>query len=501
MTRFPFLLVIAAAVFCAPTTFADVTYSEGKDRGVSVIRMTVTPAAEPASKLRYHLMARDMDLKPGNAVPYYYRSLMELRPTLKGVREKFNEDTELGHWHSAGAEATPIAKLPLEKVRQASQAFDSIYNSNLKPAFERSDCDWQLNVEELRGPEIISIHLSEFQDSREIARMLSLRTRLAIAENRYGDAVEIMRQNYRLGRDVAKVPFLVCGLIGIAIESVTNRTLIELIANPDSPNMYWAIGELPQPPIDLRPAVRFEMDFGPRVFPLIHNAETTDHSMQEWNRLFTQTIGDLQNMGLFFPSSSAKNDPATGLIATAVGLAGYSHAKERLIADGMNRARVEKMAVGQVIAIYTERIYRGFADESEHLWQVPFAQSERLAKRLDKKIAAAKPFGTGVDREFLPMVTLLVPAMQASRQAQMRLDREVASLRVIEALRMYAAEHDGRLPARLEEIDQVPVPDNPATEKHFAYRLDGSTAVLELPPTDGLTSGNCRYEIQISPKK
>ncbi len=501
MTRTSFLLILTAVASCASKTLADVTYSEGKDGGTTVIRMTVTPAAEPASTSRYHLMARDMDLKPGNAVPYYYRSLLELRPALKAIREKFNEDTELSLWYSAGAEATPIAKLPLEKVRQASQFFDSIYNSNLKPAFERSDCDWQLNVEELRGPEIISIHLSEFQDSREIARMLSLRTRVAIAENRYTDAVEIMRQNYRLGRDVAKVPFLVCGLIGIAIESVANRTLVELIANPDSPNMYWAIGELPAPPIDLRPAVRFEMDFGPRVFPLIHNAETTDHSTQEWNRLFTQTIRDLQSMGMFYPSSETANDPVTGLVATAVGLAGYSHAKERLIADGMDRTRAEKMSVGQVIAIYTERIYRGFADDSEHLWQVPFSQSERMTNRLDKKVAAAKPFGSGVDREFLPLVTLLVPALQASRQAQMRLDREVASLRVIEALRMYAAEHHGRLPVRLEQIDRVPVPDNPATEKPFAYRLDGATAVLELPPTDGLSGGNCRYEIQISPKK
>ena len=132
-----------------------------------------------------------------------------------------------------------------------------------------------------------------------------------------------------------------------------------------------------------------------------------------------------------------------GMIATAVGLAGYSHAKERLIADGMDRERVEKMSVGQVIAIYTERIYRGFADDSEHLWQVPFADPKNWPL-VEKKVAAAKPFGSGVDREFLPMATLLLPALQASRQAQMRLDREVASLRVIEALRMYAAEHDGR---------------------------------------------------------
>ena len=104
-----------------------------------------------------------------------------------------------------------------------------------------------------------------------------MRTRLAIAEHRYDDAIETMQKQYRLGRDVAKVPFLVCGLIGIAIDGMTNGTLIDLIANPDSPNMYWALTELPQPPIDLRPAARFEMDFGPRMFPFIHHAETTEH--------------------------------------------------------------------------------------------------------------------------------------------------------------------------------------------------------------------------------
>ena len=115
---------------------------------------------------------------------------------------------------------------------------------------------------ELRGPETVEFLLPEFQSSRELARMLALRTRLAIAEHRYDDAIEFMRQQYRLGHDVAKEPFLVCGLIGIAIDGIANGTIIELMANPDSPNMYWALTELPQPAIDLQSAVRFEMDFG-----------------------------------------------------------------------------------------------------------------------------------------------------------------------------------------------------------------------------------------------
>ncbi len=292
MTRKFAILLFVTFACVAHRARADVAYENTKvgDDDLQVVRLTVTPAAEPVPALRHQLLARDVDLKSGNAVPYYYRAFMESNQLIKNIRQKFDEDKELGLWYSTGAEATPIAKLPLEKVREASQMFDSIYKEYLLPAFARSDCDWELGIEELRGVDVVSFLLPEFQDSREIARMMALRTRLAIAEHRYDDAITTMQQQYRLGHDVAKVPFLVCGLIGIAIDSMSNGTLIDLIANPDSPNMYWALTELPQPPINLQPAARFEMDFGPRMFPFIDHAETAEHAPQEWNRLFTQAI-------------------------------------------------------------------------------------------------------------------------------------------------------------------------------------------------------------------
>jgi hypothetical protein len=42
---------------------------------------------------------------------------------------------------------------------------------------------------------------------------------------------------------------------------------------------------------------------------------------------------------------------------------------------------------------------------------------------------------------------------------------------------------------------------NPATEKPFEYRLEGSTAILELPASDEVIAGNCRYEIQMANSK
>lgn len=507
MTRYFFVYCLTIAACLVQPARADVTYEKRKEgeNEIEVIRMTVTPAAEPMPALRHRFVARSIDLKSGNAAAYYRRAGIALRPTMKKLREKFDEDTQLSTWYGVGYDnSVPIAKLPVEKIREASKFFDPIYDNNLQTAFERSSCDWELGIEDMRGVEIVSFLLDDIQECRDFARMLVLRTRLAIAEKRYDAAVTSMQNQYRLGSDVAKVPFLVCGLIGLAIDGQSNNTVVELIANQDSPNMYWALTELPHPLIDLRPAVRFEMDFGPRMFPFIDRAETAQHAPQEWNRLYTKAVREYSKTGgnLWGGANGRELDSTeAGVGATAVALVGYPHAKAQLIAQGMDRDRVEKMAVGQVIAIYTERVYRKFANEYEKLWYMPFADMNKVWDSVEKRVYSAKPLGTAEDREILPIVSLLVPAIQAARGAEIRAERELAALRAIEAIRMFASNHDGKLPKTLGEITVVPVPINPATGGAFKYSLDGTTAILELPPSDRIAGSNRRYEIQVAAKK
>ena len=82
-----------------------------------------------------------------------------------------------------------------------------------------------------------------------------------------------------------------------------------------------------------------------------------------------------------------------------------------------------------------------------------------------------------------PLVVLaeLQPSIMNCLDAQMRLDRRVAALRVVEAIRLYAASHDGKLPEELNQVTEVPVPEDPATGKPFEYRRDGAASVLALP--------------------
>lgn len=487
-------LPITCLLVVVTTARADVTFTDAGDN-LTVIRMTVTPAPEPQPSLKYRLMTRDIDMTPGNAVPYYYRALLNVDQHLNNQRKKYGEDFE--NWCTPGPDSPALDLLPLDKVRGAVLSDDSEILVQIRTATSRRDCDWQLGIDEMRGIEMISYLLGEFQESRTLTRLLALRTRLAIAEHRYDDAIDNMRMNYRLGVDTARVPFLVCGIIGAAQASATNATLTELIAAPDSPNMYWALTQLPQPLVDLQPAARFESDFGTRMFPFIHNAESTDRSAGEWNRLFTLAVRELTQISSSSNPIPPTNEVGAGLLATGAALAGYTHAKDRLIAQGMDRDRIERMPVGQVLAIYSERVNQRFADDCEKLWGIPFTDAPQQSQATEKALREARMLGPGQDREVLPIVSTLMPPMLIVRAAQMRLEREFAALRVIEALRIHAAENNGQLPASLDALSQVPIPLNPATGKPFVYRLAGQIATLELPTSDGIANGH-RYEIQIA---
>src|SRR6186997_3707021 len=102
--------VLLALTF-ASAARAELTFSKGKEGALEVVRMTVTPAAEPVPSLRYRLVARDIDLRPGNAAPYYYRAMIDLSSTLGNLRKKYGD--EFDSWYEVNE--TPLSKLPLDK--------------------------------------------------------------------------------------------------------------------------------------------------------------------------------------------------------------------------------------------------------------------------------------------------------------------------------------------------------------------------------------------------
>jgi hypothetical protein len=67
-----------------------------------------------------------------------------------------------------------------------------------------------------------------------------------------------------------------------------------------------------------------------------------------------------------------------------------------------------------------------------------------------------------------------------------------------EAIRSYAASHDGQLPQTLAEVTEVPVPKDPMSGAAFRYTRTGAGAVLEpTAPDDSDAKGIIRCEITV----
>ena len=81
----------------------------------------------------------------------------------------------------------------------------------------------------MQGVEAIALLLPEVQSARDLARPLSLRCRLEIAEDRLEDARKTLQTMLQLSRDVAETPTLINCLVGIAIQGMANNDLHQFL--------------------------------------------------------------------------------------------------------------------------------------------------------------------------------------------------------------------------------------------------------------------------------
>jgi hypothetical protein len=92
----------------------------------------------------------------------------------------------------------------------------------------------------------------------------------------------------------------------------------------------------------------------------------------------------------------------------------------------------------------------------------------------------------------------LRPAHDMVLKQMNHVDRKIAALQCIEALRLYAGTHDGKLPQLLSDVIDIKIPVDPVTKKPFSYKSTGSEAVLELEGTKGSDGRDAvRYELKL----
>src|SRR5262249_22604830 len=100
--------------------------------------------------------------------------------------------------------------------------------------------------------------LPDVQAMRTLSRALQARFRAEIAGGRIDDAIRTAKTMFAMARHLGEHPTLIGELVGIAIAAVTITPLEELLEQPNCPNLYWALTNLPAPFVTCKTALEGE---------------------------------------------------------------------------------------------------------------------------------------------------------------------------------------------------------------------------------------------------
>ncbi|MFO0844427.1 MAG: hypothetical protein U0797_18860 [Gemmataceae bacterium] len=446
------------------TALATAPAAPTPDPTETVIRLEVTPMAAPRPALKYQLLPEVREMQPGQAVQNYLKCFMEQNFFF------FHKDAEDRRERYL---VMPLADLPVKEIRKEYGG-----NVGLKQAdyAARLDTvDWQI-LPVIRRDGMNTL-LPEVQQMRRLAAALKVRFRAEVAERRFDDAIRTAKTVFALGRAHGEHPTLIAGLVGVAISFMGVGPLEEMVGQPGCPNLYWALTNLPAPLVEFRKGVQ-----GERFILGVDLAGLDDPAPKGAEEL-KRIVGNLKEL---FRYESPKVD-AAGYVADKAGDAAHvKAARRRLLDAGLPAKDVAKYLPEQVVLVDEKLTFEAERDEVAKAVLLPHPEMERVLAGL-----SARKGDEGLFHR-------MVPATRKVKLAHTRLAQRLAMLRVVEALRLHAAE-EGEFPPKLADV-RVPLPADQFSGRAFEYKVEGGKAHLRGAVPAGYEKNggfNVRYELTL----
>jgi hypothetical protein len=474
------LPAIVVIVTASRSRAADTAPKSEKEKWYVDQSVTISSQAAPVPALKYRLFPLSSERKEGNAVPIYLRFAHErndaTRKLLGEMPEKWNK--------------LPFDKLPLAEV----EPFIKRWHYNLKQmdlGARRKTAEWSYTLD---AGDPIELLLPDLQEMRLQGALLLLKARMEIAQSRYADAVHTMETGFSFADQVGRGPFLISALVGAAISDRFLNTTLDMAERPDSPNLYWALTALPRPLCEIRQAMEFEERSPVLQFPDLAELDRP-RSSAEWDTTLVRVRREIERLISLIDGQGGKTKLPAGTSATNPASASPDlEAAKKYLADASGYAptAIAQMPASQILLLYLFAYSRQIFDEYYKASYLPYFAAKPVLDNLSL---------CGKDRaqtEPVRLAQLMVPAISKVMLTQIRLERKVAALRVIEAMRIHAANHGDQLPEQLDQITEVPVPLDPSTNQAFQYRREDGKAVLESRiPGEPLATAGLRYTISL----
>ncbi|HZZ42914.1 MAG TPA: hypothetical protein VFE58_08240 [Tepidisphaeraceae bacterium] len=437
----------AALLLSTATLYAQSTQPTPADR----YSFNLSPVAPPTPALKYELLFNDADRHPGNAAGLYFDAMLTLGTDLDQKFEKA-EEALIDHQDPK----TFIS------IMDSTPSTPELYDE-LDLAARCEYCDWNSHLRE-RGIQAILPHLNA---CRMLGRAVYLRAARQGQLGHVPNALATLRLGYELANKIATEPAdvsQVSGLVSVGMIVYFNDALVRLMSCPESPNLYWALCNLPP----CTPSIRLDGDrlgTSPPNFPALSNHKLAELSADQWRA----TLTSLASLPYPERKSTGKTlDPIRDASPDLVQQARDDYARTHSLTPDQAAHIDPAILLGTFYFSQYNIIYDDFCKLRNLPLPIQRTLLQTQARHIDQTIAQqpANPY--------LPRI----PYANNSVETAARADRQLAALTTVEAIRSYAAAHAGSLPPSLADITDTPAPANPMTGQPFDYKLDHNTATL-----------------------
>ena len=442
----------AVALAVGPTSTTGPTDRRPRPAGY-FYSIGLRPAAAAVPPLRHRLTVDPVDRQPGNAAVDYLKAVMLMPADTDAII-----DRALARHFGDGSGGRSLAsdETLVGLLSRVKPVVDHLVLASRRPR-----CDWE-DIDPPPMADELAVRLGRMRQLAQLLRVCAIDEADTL---RTADAIATVRAEYALAANVAHDQPLVGGLVGVGIEALAADTLCDLMNRRDAVNLYWPLCALRRPLISLPDVWAGEQQYVVSVVPVLKRGRTDDVAPRDWVDLVNYT----RALGLPAPA---------GVPALPAGFTG-TPPEPLLGAAREYYARTRHLSVAEVAGVDRDRLYSVYELEQFHIVNdevalalgLPVSQALAAVDRLPQRLKDLR-----IDPGNLAMSS--VPAVERMVRTFASVDRLLAAMTAVEAVRSYAATHGGQLPPSLAVITDTPAPVNPADGNPFRYEVDGGAATI-----------------------
>ncbi len=231
------LVLITAIVVSAAARATELPTD--RSRSPREVNLTIAPSQISAGRTTLTLLQKTEDLTDEDGAVFYNKAVEALPADL--------QRGQVTYWAREPLRNLPLDQAEAKAVLQEAQASLDLVAQGARC----KGCKWPPFV-----PGTLPANHSEY---RLLNDLLCLKARIELLESQYDKAAETIRTGLAMSKHIGEAPTIMQGMIGVAMATLSLRSVEDWTQVQDAPNLYPALHELPRPLVNLNVGISSEL--------------------------------------------------------------------------------------------------------------------------------------------------------------------------------------------------------------------------------------------------